>query len=296
MNIIVVSSRLPKAITLGKRELVMLAATLGVAVMLFAWAASWATLQAARHFGWHLPSGLPMVSAAKQQQQIDALAAKLGEVQAKLLRLDGLSTQVAGQVGIDPKPFQAQQPIPQGGLLRNAHSLSAEELAQTIADTGSALDSRLDSMSFAQSMVRDLRLTQWHTPSNEPMHQGVKSSSFGWRIDPITGQQNFHEGLDFQGDIGTPIQAAAAGRVIAAEYHPQYGNMIDLDHGNGVTSRYAHASRLMVKLGQTVRAGETIAQLGNTGRSTGPHLHFEIRYKGVAQNPLQFLRLSQAQG
>jgi murein DD-endopeptidase MepM/ murein hydrolase activator NlpD len=118
---------------------------------------------------------------------------------------------------------------------------------------------------------------------------GWLSSSFGWRIDPFTGQKSFHEGLDFPSEAGTPIAAAASGKVIFAEVHPQYGKMIEIDHGNGLVTRYAHASRLFVKEGDLVVRGQMVATVGSTGRATGPHLHFEVRLNGVPQNPARFL-------
>ena len=129
-------------------------------------------------------------------------------------------------------------------------------------------------------------------PTAAPVAMGWNESNFGWRIDPFTGQNAMHEGTDFMVDSGTPIHAAAGGVVVVAQFHPQYGNMIDIDHGNGFTTRYAHASKLLVKVGDVVQRGAVIALSGSTGRSTGPHVHFEVRYKGVAQNPNRFLQAS----
>jgi murein DD-endopeptidase MepM/ murein hydrolase activator NlpD len=126
-------------------------------------------------------------------------------------------------------------------------------------------------------------------PSIPPVHTGFYSSNFGWRIDPFTGVSAMHEGVDFMADAGTPIYASAGGVVDYAALHPQYGNMVEIDHGNDIVTRYAHASKLLVKVGQVVRRGEKIAEVGSTGRSTGNHLHFEVRYKGIAQNPVRFL-------
>lgn len=289
MNIIVVSPRLPKAITLNRRELLLLALGAGLLVLAIAWMAAWGALQLSRWLGWQLPANLPMLSS--QQARVDSLAIKLGEVQAKLLRLDGLSTQVAQQVGIDPKPFQSAAPAAQGGVLHGERPLSAAELTSAIGRADRDLDAQLDALTLADAMLRQSRMQRWQLPTQLPVDSAVKSSSFGWRIDPITGRETFHEGLDFPGNVGTAINAAAAGRVITAEHHPQYGNMVEIDHGNGISSRYAHAQQLLVSTGSQVRAGQKVALLGNTGRSTGPHLHFEIRYKGVAQNPLHFLAL-----
>lgn len=114
-------------------------------------------------------------------------------------------------------------------------------------------------------------------------------SGFGWRIDPFNGRGAMHEGVDFAAPVGTPILAAAGGIVITAEAHPQYGNMVELDHGNGLVTRYAHASRLTAKVGELVKRGQKVAEVGSTGHSTGPHLHFEVREHGIAKNPSNFL-------
>jgi murein DD-endopeptidase MepM/ murein hydrolase activator NlpD len=127
-------------------------------------------------------------------------------------------------------------------------------------------------------------------PSHAPVDHGWHSSNFGHRIDPFTGQNAFHEGIDFPAEVGTAIVAAASGKVIAAELHAQYGKMVEIDHGNGLVSRYAHASKLNVKAGDLVVRGQRIATVGTTGRSTGPHLHFEVRQNGVPKNPAQFLQ------
>jgi murein DD-endopeptidase MepM/ murein hydrolase activator NlpD len=127
-------------------------------------------------------------------------------------------------------------------------------------------------------------------PSLPPILDGWFSSNFGYRIDPFTGQRSFHEGIDFPAEPGTPILAAASGKVVYAEVHPEYGRMVEIDHGNGLVSRYAHASQLAVKEGDLVVAGQRVATVGSTGRSTGPHLHYETRVDGEAVDPDKFLR------
>jgi murein DD-endopeptidase MepM/ murein hydrolase activator NlpD len=114
-------------------------------------------------------------------------------------------------------------------------------------------------------------------------------SGFGFRIDPITSRSALHTGLDFPAEPGTAIMAAAGGMVVNVEVHPAYGNLVEIDHGNGLVTRYAHASKVMVKNGDLVKRGQLVAQVGNTGRSTGPHLHFEVLVDGVPQNPARFL-------
>jgi murein DD-endopeptidase MepM/ murein hydrolase activator NlpD len=126
-------------------------------------------------------------------------------------------------------------------------------------------------------------------PTQQPVQAGHLGSVFGWRIDPFTGRSALHTGLDFQADPGTPILSAAGGVVVAAEQHPAYGNMVEVDHGNDLVTRYAHASRMWVKKGDLVRRGQKVAEVGSTGRSTGPHLHFEVLVQGVPQDPRKFL-------
>jgi len=122
-----------------------------------------------------------------------------------------------------------------------------------------------------------------------PVRAPYNASSFGRRIDPFNGQWAMHEGIDFIADYGSPIVAAAGGVVIFAGFHPQYGYMIDIDHGNDLLTRYAHTSKIVVREGDLVQRGKKIGEVGTTGRSTGPHLHFEVRFRGAAQNPAKFL-------
>jgi murein DD-endopeptidase MepM/ murein hydrolase activator NlpD len=127
-------------------------------------------------------------------------------------------------------------------------------------------------------------------PSGAPVSAGYNSSSYGWRPDPFTGQKAFHKGLDFMADSGTPIHAAADGIVTQAERAPDYGNIVRLDHGFGLDTRYAHLSGFLVKVGDRVSKGQPIGTVGSTGRSTGPHLHYEVRLNGVPLDPRKYLK------
>ncbi|AOY00810.1 M23 family metallopeptidase [Jeongeupia sp. USM3] len=283
MNIILVSSRFARAISLGPTALATV--LLAVLVLGLAGGAGIASLAGGQHSEPRWPLAKPV------RPDVDALAVRLGELQAKLTRLDGLAKQLGSRTGIDVAPFLSDKPAPRGGLARPGAALDAGELTWLLGDSDTRADAYLDQFSLAQ-----LRLAAPlgdNLPTRAPMHSGLQSSSFGWRLDPFNGRQTFHEGIDFVGPIGTPIRAAAAGTVRYAAAHPQYGNMVELDHGYDLSSRYAHASRLLVKPGEQVSAGQTIALLGSTGRSTGPHLHFEIRYKQIAQNPLRFVSNAQ---
>jgi len=143
---------------------------------------------------------------------------------------------------------------------------------------------------YFQALLVSSTVNKKFLPSLAPVDGGWLSSSYGWRIDPFTGQKSFHEGLDFPTETGTPIVAAASGKVVFADVHPQYGKMIEIDYGNGLLTRYAHCSMLLVKEGDLVVRGQRVAAVGSTGRATGPHLHFEVRLNGVPQNPARFLQ------
>jgi len=141
----------------------------------------------------------------------------------------------------------------------------------------------LEAQLFEQAVKKKL------TPTMMPVSAPFNASGFGRRIDPFSGQWAMHEGIDFLADIGSPVVAAAGGIVQFAGFHPQYGYMIDIDHGNDLVTRYAHLSKLFVKEGDVVQRARRIALSGNTGRSTGPHVHFEVRFRGTAQNPAKFV-------
>jgi len=147
-----------------------------------------------------------------------------------------------------------------------------------------------------ESQLLEDRIRKSLLPTSLPVEAQWNASTYGWRLDPFTGERALHEGVDFQAQVGTDIVAAAGGVVVTAAYHPAYGNLVEIDHGNDLVTRYAHASRLLVKTGTVVKRGQKIAEVGSTGRSTGPHLHFEVRANGVAQNPGRFLQAAREGG
>jgi murein DD-endopeptidase MepM/ murein hydrolase activator NlpD len=152
------------------------------------------------------------------------------------------------------------------------------------------VEERSDQLGVLEALLMQDSANLKFMPSLQPIVDGWYSSNFGYRIDPFTGQNSFHEGIDFPAEVGTPVVAAASGKVVYADVHPQYGKMVEIDHGNGLISRYAHAAELWVRVGDLVVRGQRVASVGSTGRSTGPHLHFEVRLNGVPQNPARFLQ------
>lgn len=230
---------------------------------------------------------------AYMRESLDAMAKRLGEMQAQLLRLDGLGARLAKITGMKPQEFSFSEKPAQGGPYIPApvqRDVSLESMDQQLGQLSSLLSDRSDKLVALETLLMQNSLSRKMLPSVAPITSGWYSSNFGWRIDPFTGKNAMHEGVDYMVPAGTAIFASAGGIVVYADTHPQYGNMVEIDHGNEVITRYAHASRLLVKVGQVVRRGQEIAKVGSTGRSTGNHLHFEVRYKGMAQNPVRFLQ------
>ena len=229
------------------------------------------------------------------QGHMNAMAVKLGELQAQMLRIDGLGERLAKLAGLKPQelppPLEPGAAPGRGGPAPTLHSdLSVQEFTTMLGSLSREVEQRSDQLGVLEALLVSSSASRKFLPSLLPIEDGWYSSNFGWRIDPFTGQKSFHEGIDFPSEVGTAIVAAASGKVIYADVHPAYGKMVEIDHGNGLISRYAHSSMLFVKEGDLVVRGQRIASVGTTGRSTGPHLHFEVRLNGVPQNPARFLQ------
>ncbi|MDE2428324.1 MAG: M23 family metallopeptidase [Burkholderiales bacterium] len=226
------------------------------------------------------------------KENLAAMATKLGEMQAQLMRLDALGERVQGLAGVKPEEFNFKELPGRGGP--EISSVPSKEL--NMSEFQAALDAmekdvenRSDYMNVVETKLMGFKVQSKLLPTIQPVNVAYNASGFGWRLDPFTGHSAFHEGIDFAAPTGTPIVAAAGGVVIAAEYHPEFGNMLEIDHGGDIITRYAHTSKIYVKLGDIVRRGQHVADIGSTGRSTGSHLHFEVRVKGIAQDPHKFL-------
>lgn len=224
------------------------------------------------------------------REQIDVLARKVGEMEARLTQLDALGERLADVAGVEPEAFDFHRAPGQGGLLVEPSSLSVAELDREIDALRDRLYDRSDYLTVLEARLRSERAEQARTPSGMPIQgYAYNSSSYGPRVDPISGRRAFHEGLDFAAPRGTPIVAAANGVVTVARYQTGYGRMVEIDHGDKLVTRYAHAHKLLVKPGDLVYRGQKIATVGSSGRSTGPHLHFEVRVAGQAADPRLFL-------
>ena len=225
------------------------------------------------------------------KQNLAKMAIKLGEMQAQIMQLDALGQRVQGLAGVKPEEFNFKNIPARGGIepSANAQTLNMSEFQTTLDAMSHDIEHRVDFFNVVETTLMDYKVRSRLLPTTQPVNVAFNSSSFGWRLDPFSGQSAFHQGIDFPAPTGTPIVAAAGGVVITAEYHPQFGNMLEIDHGNELVTRYAHCSRIIAKVGDIVRRGQHVADIGTTGRSTGAHLHFEVLLRGNPQNPNKFL-------
>ena len=300
MQIILISDRLARArsVSLSLRHLFG-SALLALAVVLGATAGLyWLTLRYAAEVP--LPALQRLVLSAHEaetersrafvQQNLNAMAVKVGEMQAQLTRLDALGERVSALAGV--KDFRFNEAPGLGGAaptLMPPQNLSLADFSEKLTVLSRQVENRNDMLGVLEAQLFEQAVKKRLMPTMMPVRASYNPSGFGRRVDPFTGQWALHEGIDFIADKGSPIMAAAAGIVTFAGLHPQYGYMVDIDHGNDLVTRYAHSSKLLVREGDVVQRGRKIAEVGSTGRSTGPHLHFEVRFRGVAQNPGKFL-------
>jgi murein DD-endopeptidase MepM/ murein hydrolase activator NlpD len=300
VQIILISDRLAKArsVSLSLRHLIGTALFALVLVCGATAGLYWLTLRYASEV--RVPALQRLVLAAQEaeaergrtfvQQNLNAMAVRLGEMQAQLTRLDALGERLSALSGI--REFRFSEAPGLGGAaptLLPPQNLSLTEFNDKLSSLARQVETRNDMLGVLEAQLFEQAVKKKLTPTMMPVSAPFNASGFGRRIDPFSGQWAMHEGIDFLADIGSPVVAAAGGIVQFAGFHPQYGYMIDIDHGNDLVTRYAHLSKLFVKEGDVVQRARRIALSGNTGRSTGPHLHFEVRFRGTAQNPAKFV-------
>ncbi len=309
MNIILVSDSLARSrsVTLSQAQVLLIA----FGILMAGFVLAMATYVVTMKFSVDLrnPYLKALVTSLHQEElkrtesemkdNINSLAVRVGELQARILRLDAFGERLARAAGIKKEEFRFDEKPGQGGAAPSAafsRDLTMPEFRQKLDEIARILDDRSDKLGVLDSVFMDDRLARKSIPTTLPVQQGFYSSNYGYRIDPITGRSTFHTGVDIIAAPGTQVMAAAGGVVSAVEFHADYGNIVDIDHDNGLTSRYAHLLKSSVKVGDVVLKGQLIAQVGNTGRTTGPHLHFEVREKGVPLNPNKFFALDKKEG
>lgn len=321
MHIILVSDGMATArsITLTRRHLIMAATGLLMTVLVLSSTFSYLTVRHAAElrlpFLQDLLRSISLEETGKTREMVREnlanMAARLGQMQAQLMQLDSLGERMAAMAGVKlkdskpaaftapPAPAKVDKPAKaeeagRGGPLLRPDNLTTTEMQQALDELARQVEQRSDALATLENRMLEERFRKNLVPSAPPVATDSRGSGFGWRNDPFTGLNAMHEGIDFIAEPGSPILAAAAGIVKTVERHPQYGNMIEIDHGNDLLTRYAHASQIFAKPGEFVKRGQRIAAVGSTGRSTGPHLHFEVRIGGVAQNPARFLDAANA--
>lgn len=301
MQLIITDAWLAKsrAIHLSGMQLVAaLAASAFVVMLLSLGVYHWVVLKGARE-SWPIIGSMFRVLTKEDMAQrdrflrenLDLMARRLGEMQAKLSQLESLGERVSVLAGAPAAT--ASQSAGAGGALVSPRSLSMAEVQDAMADLELLTVQRTQALTSLETALFDLKMKRILLPTQKPVLDSAIGSPFGWRIDPITGASALHTGLDFPALSGTPIYAAAGGIVVAQNFHPEYGNMIEIDHGNDVLTRYTHSSRVWAKKGDLVKRGQKIAEVGTSGRSTGPHLHFEVWVAGLPQDPQKFLDAGQ---
>jgi murein DD-endopeptidase MepM/ murein hydrolase activator NlpD len=226
------------------------------------------------------------------RRDISRMAIKLGELQADSVRLDALGQRLVVAGKLDPAEFDFSEPPSIGGpemSVPPARSLPLD-LSASMQKLRRRFDTQQTQLGVLQSLLTDRTVTANLIPSGMPVEEGYISSPFGERIDPFTGRRSFHPGIDIGVPYGEAVHALAAGVVTYAGVRDGYGEVVEIDHGDGYMTRYAHNSKLLAHVGEHVHAGEVISDAGSTGRSTGPHVHLEVWHDGKLVNPIAYVR------
>jgi murein DD-endopeptidase MepM/ murein hydrolase activator NlpD len=224
------------------------------------------------------------------EARVKALTARIGQMQGHITRLDALGTKLVKMAKIDEKEFEFTSPPALGGPTENqAENVDQSSLEEAITSLGQELGYREYQLFVLEEVLRSRILHKEVHPAGRPVKKGWISSYYGYRTSPFDGRRVFHKGLDIAGKQGSHIIAVAGGVVTWADKRWGYGNLVEINHGNGYATRYGHCLELLVKEGEAVKKGQVVASMGSTGRSTGPHVHFEVLQNGKQVNPLDFI-------
>ena len=226
------------------------------------------------------------------QRNVDALAVRMGQMSAHITRLDALGQRLVGMAGLDDGEFNFGQAPPQGGPDSTEGGLALEsgEITRILDDLQGQIEDRSRQLDVLEALMMNRRLSSEVRPEGRPISSGWMSSVYGYRTDPFTGRRDFHPGVDFAGKAGSDVLAVASGVVTWSGKRYNYGKMIEIDHGNGLVTRYGHNQENLVEVGEKVKKGQLIAKMGSSGRSTGPHVHLEVLQDGRKVNPLKYVR------
>jgi murein DD-endopeptidase MepM/ murein hydrolase activator NlpD len=226
---------------------------------------------------------------------INALSLRMGQLQAHVMRIDALGDRLASMAKLDKGEFDFDQSPAQGGPIGGLE-IKTQEMTNLLAgmdELARQLEDREQQLSVLETMMLHRNLQKQVLPTGRPLKGGWTSSYFGIRTDPFTGKRAHHDGVDFAGKLGSDIMAVGAGVVTWSGERYGYGNLVEIDHGNGYVTRYAHSKEILVKIGETVKKGQVVAYMGSSGRSTGPHVHFEVLRNGRVVNPARYISSTQ---
>jgi murein DD-endopeptidase MepM/ murein hydrolase activator NlpD len=224
------------------------------------------------------------------QEKVNALALRVGQMNANVIRLDALGKRLTRMANLNDGEFDFGNPPALGGA-EGADGQPAQipNLTAMVDDLQNQLSSREQQLSVLENLILTRELNKQVYPEGRPVQEGFISSYFGRRADPFTGYTAVHKGLDFAAPEGTTVSSVAAGLVTFAGERAGFGQMVEITHGNGLSTRYCHNEKLLVKQGDMVRKGQPVSLIGSTGHSTGPHLHFEVLKDGAQVDPLRFI-------
>lgn len=269
-----------------------------MALVLFSMSAGALALYVARDY-WMPPMSVAQASTKQESQTLQAMTERMAEIQARMMRIDALGAHLAEDANLKGEEFDFSKHPPMGGpdiideSAHNDHSktLDSETIQQKLSSLWDSLQAREARLQALDHTLRSMRDTIVDL-SNMPVRDSYITSGFGYRADPFTGKQKMHAGIDFAGTKGTDVYAVADGVVQFAGFREGYGNTVDIHHGDGYVTRYAHAESVVVATGDLVSKDQLVAHMGSTGRSTGTHLHFEVMHNGRHVNPRTVMQLA----
>jgi murein DD-endopeptidase MepM/ murein hydrolase activator NlpD len=228
------------------------------------------------------------------EAHLDALAQRLGQLQAQMLRVNALGSRLTRMAGLDAREFDFSSEAAMGGPEKVGTSSNPSELTSSLDRLAQEVERQQERLAALENLLLDRKLSAAVTPSGWPVDGGWVSSGFGLRADPFNGHQSMHEGVDIASPMGSPVLAVGDGVVSNSGERAGYGLLVEITHESGLVTRYAHTSATLVRVGDRVKKGQAIALVGSSGRSTGPHLHFEVVRNGQSVDPMRYLRQASA--
>lgn len=227
----------------------------------------------------------------KVNEDMDALALRLGELQAKVIRLDALGERLTKVAKLDRGEFDFSAAPAVGGPSETVavESISVPDFVESLETLTRQVDDRSAQLGLLENILMSRNLQDEVSPAGRPIKRGWISSYYGMRTDPFTGRREHHKGMDLAGKEGSDVISVGAGVVTWAGDRYGYGKLVEVNHGKGYSTRYGHSKEVLVQVGDTIKKGQVLALMGSTGRSTGPHVHFEVLYKGKAIDPKKYI-------